>query len=511
MTSKPNSSGTEDYFCTDNIRSGLRKRVLKGVSFTVCAQAANFTIQTSGTIILARLLTPNDFGLVSMVVVFSLLLQNFGISGFTEAVVQKKDINHRQISTFFWINVCFSLALMTLFICSSSIIVWFYDEPRLKPIVIAMAASIGFAGFSTQHMALLIRNMHFNKTSAITVMAALSGLISAIVMAYMGFGYWALVAKWVVTPLVTAVCAWTFCKWRPGIPARGTGIRSMLKFASSTWGIFFMLYFSRTLDKMLIGKFRGSQELGSYDRAYQLSMVIPLQLLTPISNVAISAFSRIANEPEKYRHNFLLMLGMLAFVGMPMSAVLTLTSKDLVLLLLGSQWSEAGRILAVLGPSVGVAIIYYTHGWMHISLGTPQRWFRWGVVALIVTSLLLIAGVQFGALGVAVAYSASFYILMLPSMRYAGQPISLSLFSVLSMIWRYYISALCAGLLSWFLLYSYATTSGFFIGLYVVFRLMVATVLCSFIYLVFVVVFYQSFRPITQVASTLREIVGKKS
>ena len=138
---KKKSWSKGDYFSNDNLRAGLKERALRGAGATVFSHFSMFAIQLIGTIILARLLTPDDFGLVAMVATFSILLQNFGVRGFTEATIQSDAINHRKISTVFWIHVALSILLTLLFVALSPLIAWFYKEPRLEAIAIVIAAT----------------------------------------------------------------------------------------------------------------------------------------------------------------------------------------------------------------------------------------------------------------------------------------------------------------------------------------------------------------------------------
>lgn len=505
----PERSDPDAYFATDHLKQDLRKRALAGAKVMVIAQALTYTIQTVGTIVLARLLTPDDFGLVAMVIAFSLILQNFGVNGFIDAVIQRKDLSHRQVSTLFWINAFLCLTLMLLFIASAPLISSFYKEPRLQNIVIAIALSIGLAGLSAQHQAVLTRNMQFKRSSAIEIGSALLSFACAIILALRGWGYWALVAKWVVAPFITTVGVWALCGWRPGLPSRGTGVKPILKYAISSSGNFFLGYLSRTIDKILIGRFHGGQSLGYYDRAYYLSSMIPLVVLLPLSKVALATFSRMTDDFERYRYNYLKMISFLAFITMLFSVVTTITATDIVVLLMGSHWSSSGLILTVLGPSIGVGILYRTNGWLHLSLGTPERWFRWSVVAFCVTAIMLFAGVQYGAIGVAVAYSASFFVLLAPGLWYAGRPIELKFSSILSVTWRYFVCAFAATLLCWYILYLNKPASGLFSGLNIFLRIIASTGLCTSLYLAMIIVLYQSISPITDFYTILREIIQK--
>ncbi len=498
---------TIDYFSTDHLKSKLRTRALKGASITIIAQFLNFGISTIGTIILARLLTPDDFGLVAMALTFSLLLQNFGFNGFTEAIIQRPEINHKQISTLFWINLSISLGLTILFATSSPLISWFYKDPRLNQVIIVISTSILFVGLSTEHQALLNRKLQFHKTAINTVGATLLSVTTAILLATFGWGYWALVSRWVLLPFFTTVGAWILCRWRPGLPRRGTEIKPMLNFAVNTYGNFIVSYLRRNIDKILLGRFYGPQSLGYYDRAYQTSNMLPNLLVQPMATVAVATMSRLSTEPDKYRHSYLEVISIIAFIGMLASAIITITGTDLVLLLLGPQWRAAGKLLSVFGISIGITLIYSTHGWVHLSLGTPDRWFRWGTIALFVTAFCLIIGVYFGTLGLAISYSASFYILIGPGLWYAGKKIHLKISSVIAVAWKYFISGLCAGIVSWLLLHSSSLTSFYFENLNIFIRIIVASILCTFLYLLFIIVLNRGIKPISNFILVLREMI----
>lgn len=282
----------------------------------------------------------------------------------------------------------------------------------------------------------------------------------------------------------------------------------MLKFGMNIYGNFATNYFSRNLDKILIGWRHGAQSLGYYERAYYLFVMPVNQLSYPLTSVAVAALSRLRDDPEKFQSYYLRALSMIAFVGMPLSAILTLIGKDFLLLLLGPQWARAGEIFAVFGPGIGILLIYGTHGWLHLSLGRADRWLRWGIIELIFTPLCFLLGLSFGAIGVAFAYTASFYVLLVPGLWYAGRPIHLTVLSLLSGIWRQYLSALTAGLLCWFILHSFELTSNVFNCLNILVRILISTVLCMSLYITTIVVFFQSKKPISEFVSLIRDMLS---
>jgi PST family polysaccharide transporter len=348
--------------------------------------------------------------------------------------------------------------------------------------------------------------MQFYRISANNILATTTSTIMAIVLAWQGWGYWALVAKWVTLPLASAIGAWLLCQWRPGRPALSTGVRPMLTFAANTYGSFLLNYLSRNLDKVLIGWRYGSQSLGYYEKAYSFFVMPFNQLSSPLSNVVVSAFSRLRDDPERLRLHYLRALSMMAFIGMPLSAMFTLTGRDFILLLLGPQWGKTGQIFTVFGPCIGVLLVYSTHLWLHLSLGRADRLIRWGIIEMTTSVLAFIIGLPFGAVGVAIAYGLSFYVLLAPGLLYAGKPIDITLSSLLSAIWRYYLCALVAGLLSWFLLYSYEASSVIFLELSTFPRLLVSLSLCASLYLLLIVTLFQGMDPIFQLVSLFRDM-----
>ena len=495
-----------NYFNNDHLRQNLKTRAIRGAGATIFAQSSNYAIQTVGTIVLARLLTPDDFGLITMVATFSLLLQNFGVNGFTEAIIQEDKIDHQKISNLFWINISASLILTLLFIASSPLIAGFYKEPRLKFITIAMAFSIIFSGTSTQHSALLKRNMQFYSTSIIEISSAFLSTLIAIILAFHGWGYWSLVARRLLSPLTANIGSWIVCRWRPGLPSKRSNVMTMVKFALHTYGTFCTTYLRRNLDKILIGRVHGSEPLGFYDRAYHFSSILPNQLTVPLTNVSIATLSRLADNPKKYSQYLSTILSTLAFISLPLSAILTLTGKDFICLLLGPQWDKAGYIFSALGPGVAMIVLYDTHGWLHISFGRADRWLRWGIISFIATAICFFIGLFFGPLGVAIAHSASYYILICPAMWYAGKAGGIKLSLFISAVWKYFVAAIIAGLLSWMVLHVLPGSSVYFVQLNIFIRIITATCLCLVLYLVFIVALFRSIDPILQFIDVLREM-----
>src|SRR5439155_5629995 len=199
------------------------------------------------------------------------------------------------------------------------------------------------------------------------------------------------------------------------------------------------------LDNILVGWSFGPLSLGFYKKAYDLFALSTTQLTAPLTSVAVSALSRLNADSIKYRQYLLNALGVTAFVGMVLGAGLTLIGRDLIRVLLGPGWEESGRIFTVFGPGIGIMLLYYTHGWIHLSIGRADRWFRWGIVEFTVTGLLFLAGLRWGPAGIAVAWVVSFSTLTVPALWYAGRPISLGIVPVIGAVWKYLLASALAG------------------------------------------------------------------
>lgn len=422
----------------------LRRVAMRSAAVTVSSQGLIFALQLVSTMVLARLLVPADFGVVTMVTTFSLLLMSFGLNGFTEAVLQREEINHLLVSNLFWINLGFGLALTIGFAFSGSLLGRFYGNPHVAHVAAGMSLTILLTSTSVLHLALMKRGMRFTAVSATDILGRAVSVIVSIALGWAGWGYWALVVGNVSQPLVSSIGAWSLCRWVPGRPRRVSGTGDMVRFAVNIYGRFSVNYCARNTDNLLVGWRFDAHALGFYKKAYDLFVLPANQIAAPISAVVISALSRFNQDRAQYKRYFLSGLAMLAFVGMGLGAALTLVGKDLIRLLLGPNWEMAGRIFTYFGPGIGMMLIYNTHGLVHLSSGRPDRWFRWGLIEFAVTFLLFLVALPWGPIGIALAWTTSFWILTVPAFWYAGKPIGLGIDSVLAVVWRYLVASLLA-------------------------------------------------------------------
>jgi O-antigen/teichoic acid export membrane protein len=390
-------------FRTDHLTADLGARAARGGAVTIVSQGVKVAVTVSGTVILARLLTPQDYGLIGMVAVVTGFVSVYKDLGLGSATIQKPTISDDQVSTLFWVNVVLSLAVTCVCIAIAPLLSWFYRDSRLTWVTVVSAFGFTLGGLAVQHEALLRRQMRFVTLSVIGVLAMVVGYAVGILLARRGYQYRALVFSQLALVGANTIAIWIACRWRPLLPKRHTGVRSMIRFGANLTGFSTINYFARNLDNFLIGKFWGPSQLGLYGRAYQLMMLPIDQINEPVTAVAVPALSRLS-DPDGYCRAYLRILAKIALITMPAATLMMVCSDWIVSVLLGPRWTDVSPLLTVLAISGLVQPIANTTGWLFITQGRTGEMFRFSMIAGPIIMLSIVAGLHWGAIGVAVSY-----------------------------------------------------------------------------------------------------------
>ncbi len=425
LVSEEKSNG---FFDTEYLKTDLKGRSVRGGAITVFSQGCKFVLQTGSTVVLARLLTPADFGLIAMVTAVTGFAMMFSDLGLSTATVQKAKINNDQISTLFWINMGLGFLIAAVVIGLAPAVAWFYDDPRLTLVTMTLGLPFIFGGLAIQHHAMLQRHMRFFAIGIVEVVSMAVGVGAAIVAGVSGAGYWSLVIMHITMAVVGAIGKWIAFPWLPGRPRRGVGVREMLGFGGNITGYNIVNYFSRNADNILIGKFVGSSALGYYSKAYGLLMLPIRQIRSPLVSVGLPGLSRLQGDPERYRNYYLKMVQLLAFVTVPMAILLCAYSHNIIMLVLGPQWEQAAPIFTILAFAAVIQPVLGTVAMVMISSGYDKRYFRMGIFSSISYMISFSVGLPWGATGVAFGYTVGSYLLLVPVLFYSlrGTPIFVS-------------------------------------------------------------------------------------
>jgi O-antigen/teichoic acid export membrane protein len=400
---------------------------MRGGATVLTAQALNFLILTVSTVTLARILTPSDFGLVAMVTAVTGLASAFADLGLSEATIQRKEITHHQISTLFSINVGIGLALSLLTASLAPLFVWFYRQPRLLLVTFCLAPTFLISGLRVQHDALLKRQMRFFALATRDTLAAVIGVSTAIFMALRGYGYWALIALPITSNLTLLAGSWMLAKWRPGLPRRDAGVRSMVSFGGSVAGSYLLISLVRSVDNVLVGWYWGAAPLGLYSRAYNLLMLPVKQLSGPAGNVAIPTFSRLQTDRERFARYYLRTINLIMWISAPVFGFLFVVATPVIVLVLGRQWRDAGPVFQLLVISAIAQLFLESTFWLLVSQGHSDRLFK----LLMFISPIIVGGIAvglpFGIRGVALSSSLTLLAILPWMLSYAFKGTELTL------------------------------------------------------------------------------------
>lgn len=441
----------KDIFDSSSLSADLARKSVRSGASNISAQVVLFAFQLGGTVVLARLLTPADYGLIGMVAVITGFAGMFNAFGLSEATVQARTISEPQTSALFWVNAGVSLGLTLCVLAAAPLVAIFYHQPKLVAVTAALALSLVISGVAVQHDALLNRHMRFTSLALVSVVSQVVTTGVAIGLALGGVGYWALVGGPLAGSLASTLFTFYLCPWIPGRPRRRTGAGAMLKFGAHVTGFEFVNYFSRNLDNMLIGRYIGAAPLGLYAKAYQLFMLPITQIRAPVTQVGMPVLSSLRSQPLRYVRYYQRLTDILATLIMPLTTFAFVEADFLIRVMLGSQWMGAVvlfRILAVAGLVQGIAS---TRGLVLLTHGYSARYLRWGAANAVGMIVAFVIGLQFGVVGVAAAYAIANYVILIPSLYYCfhGTPVTVGLFlKTLVLPFTFSASAAAAALLA---------------------------------------------------------------
>jgi PST family polysaccharide transporter len=378
-----------------------RRTAVNGGVYLAITQVSRLILTTISAIVLARLLSPDDYGVVAMaapVLSFIMMFQDLGLSA---ATIQRPTVSQTQSAALFWINVSASVALALLLLAISPLVAWFYGDPRPAWITAASGLVMLVTGIRLQHAALLDRDLRFGIACATEIVSALVTLIASLIAAYLMQSYWALFIGSLSGALVQTVMIWSASAFRPGWRPRWRGAGDMLRFGGHITGFNLVNFFVRNADNVLIAKFAGASALGLYDRSYKLMMLPIHSINAPVSRLLLPLLSRLRDDPARYRRTYLLALRMVLLASVPGIAIVTALSDRVMPFLLGERWAATAPIFFWLGLTGLVQPVANLNGVLFMSAGRTKVMAQIGLASAFVTLIGFAIGLRWGAEGVA--------------------------------------------------------------------------------------------------------------
>lgn len=372
--------------------NNIKRQLFSGVFYTALAKYSGVVISLVVAGVLARLLSPDDFGVVAIATVIIAFFNLFTDMGVSPAIVQHKSLTQEELSDIFSFTVWTGIGISVLFFAASWLIADYYESDILRTLCQLLAVNLFFASANIVPGALFYRNKEFKFIAVRSFIIQVSAGAAAVTAALCGAGLYALI----INPIVSSILIFAISYQRYPQRLRFTlGLTVLRKiFSYSAYQFLFNLinYFSRNLDKLLIGKYMGMSPLGYYEKSYRL-MMLPLQNITQvITPVMHPVFSDFQDDKEKLATSYERIVRFLSFIGLPLSVLLFFTAQEVTLIIFGDQWLPSVPVFRILALSVGIQIILSSSGSIFQAAGDTRSLFVCGVFS----STLNVAGMLLG-------------------------------------------------------------------------------------------------------------------
>ena len=380
-------------------------RVARGIAWAMASQVGRQVLTFVTTIVLARHLRPDDFGLIGMATVFTGLVTIINDVGVSGALVQRRTVTQSHLSSMFWLNLIVGATLCALTIAVAPVVAGFFGSPELADVLRVLSLIFVTGALGIVQQAVLVRAMDFRRLGIIETLAVLLSGIVAIACVVAGLGVWSLVVQLLLVPTLTSLGLWIRSDWRPARIFDRKALAELLPFGVSMAGFNVVNYLSRNADYLIVGRFLGAAALGYYTLAYRL-MIYPLQAVsTAVGRVSFPAFSRAEGDPVLLAEGFMRMTKGVSLVTFPMVLGIFAIAPEFVVVVYGEQWAPTIELLRILCFAGLVQSVGTTVGSVYQALGKPALQLRMALLNAALTVLALGIGLQWGLTGVAVAYS----------------------------------------------------------------------------------------------------------
>jgi O-antigen/teichoic acid export membrane protein len=392
---------------------GLAAKARRGTHALFATRLLSVLFTLASVTILARLIPPRDFGIWAMAYLPLGLMMIVLASGLVSSIVQAKTLTPEQQDSYFWASVGISLASAALLALAAPLLASFYDAPLLRPVVWASCLSLAVTGLGLVHTALLRRHLEYNKLAVIEGGGMFCGLVATVAGAYFWRDVWALVAGYIAQAAWISATAIVLFRWLPGRPGRsGSRINLALSFQVTLYNV---LTYAGNNVGMVAGYRFGAADLGYFNRGHQLSYLSCFWFLTPITEVGFALLCRLKPD-HTYRDAYIALARRVSVLFIPFTAVLPIVAADLILGLLGPNWTPVSPILAWLAPAIFGQAFASLFAQLMTSQGRGDELRRWAVADLILRAAGAVVGSQFGIVGLAAGFSLATFFVTVPLM-----------------------------------------------------------------------------------------------
>lgn len=481
--------------------SDIQLETRKNVGYVLWAQMIVFGSHIISVILLGRLIGPRGFGLVAIVTSITFFFINYGVNGFTEYVIQKKNITDKEFSSIFWWHLFICLISVLSIIMFAPYLAKIYKDPRITMLTYILSIDILIQMLANHPFIILKRTMQFRKIAIIRIIASLLSVILAISAAFLKLDYWSIVIRQLSRSLIIMLSSWICINWKPIAHFSYKSSRIGLKFAFSLYTTFIIKSLPQKIDKLILGAYYGAAVVGSYDRAFYFTSLPSAELIGPINALGQTSLSRLKINPNEYRIFYYKVLSLVSFIGFWLSGIFSLAGGDLLISILGAKWESAALLMMFLGPAIGPMMLYTTQSWLHVSLNQPGKYFRWSVFSVTILLSAIAISARYGVKYVAISYSALHYLLFPFAIWYAGRPMRITFHDIWSHIWQYLAAFVTCILLFIFINNNIPLFSSWFNSQIRIIRALIMILYCSILYHLVIIFSLRSIDPVKTIYS----------
>lgn len=385
----------------------LGRRAARGAFVVYLGQGGRLFLQVASTAVLARLLSPTDYGLLAMVMAVVGVGEIFRDFGLSTAAIQANSLDQGQRATLFWLNTGIGAVLTGIAFVGAPLIARGFGYPELVGMTQALAFTFLLNGMAAQYRAHLIRELRFTTTTVRDVVSQVFGVAVAIGAAILGAGYWALVAQQLVQAVVGLLILVSATRWLPIRPGPIRSVRPMIHYGWNLAASQLVTYMNSNVDTLTVSLRFGAAPLGIYSRGFQLLMRPLGQLRGPSNNIAVPVLSKLRTDPDRARGYVIKGQLIFGFTLVPGMALVFAAATPIVMIFLGRQWGQTGPIVAALACAGSFETLAYVGSWVYQARGLTPELFRYSLISLTIKIVCVIGGSQFGLLGVAVGYAVA--------------------------------------------------------------------------------------------------------
>jgi len=469
----------------------LKQKAITGIEWNMVAQIGQQIAQFVISIFLARLLMPQDFGLVAMVMVIVNFAQLFAEQGFSSALIQRQKLRSEHIHSIWWLNIIMGVCLSAILFIIAPAVATFYSEEKLSKISQVLALSFFITSFAIVPKAMLRKKLAFKQIALVEIVSIISSGCFAILLAISGFGVWSLVFQSLCHNLISTGLVWYVAHWHVRLIFKIKPIKELMNFSVNLLGFNTINFWARNADNLLIGRFMGSTSLGIYNRAYKLMLLPITQISNVLTRVMFPVLSTIQNDPHRVKKIYLNAMGVISLVASPIMLGMLVTAKPFILTIYGVKWIEVVPTLQILCGVGLLQSLMNPTGWIYMSQGRTDWLFRIGLVACTVFIVSIGVGVWIGTVkAVAISYAVANILHFYPSIMIPGKLINMKFIEVIKNVSGPLISGVMMAVVLWLLKSQF--DSNWPTGIALIIQAFLGAVLyCTFLHLFNVKVYHQ--------------------